>query len=289
MVPLAEGLRKLNKGFLYAADDDCSAAPQAADGGLPDGDGGWHADFLLLSKKEGLPTPTPHQDSFVDFYRTMRGGIDEVLAGPVQALHVLCTCYAVDMRTVRLCLVHAVHVPAATLQLRIAVMLTRTLILVLTCRAHMHPLLDALGPVHRALRAGLLLTGVHVSAAEAAPGGADFCLFEVTKAAVLLRKQRARALRAAGGDSWRRALELLQKDAATAVVLRIHRRCGTGAAILPSVLCLGSAFDHGGCAREEVRAPAAAKYAMASLSTPESHTLAPHRRARRALPPRMPP
>ena len=95
-----------------------------------------------------------------------------MLAGPVQALHVLCTCYAVDLRTVRLCLVHAVHVPAATLQLRIAVMLTRTLILVLTCRAHMHPLLDALGPVRRALRAGLLLTGVHVSAAEAAPGGA---------------------------------------------------------------------------------------------------------------------
>ena len=144
-------------------------------------------------------------------------------------------------------------------QARFAIMLTPTLILVLTCRAHMHPRIDALGPVRRALRAGLRLTSVHVSAAEAASRGADFCLFAVSQEQVRLRQQRVRAQRAAGGDCWRQALELLQKDAGAAVVARIYRRPGAGAAILPSVLCLGSPFDHGGCAREEVRTPSAPK------------------------------
>ena len=140
------------------------------------------------------------------------------------------------------------------MQARFAVMLTPELILVATCRAHPHPGIDALGPVRRALRNGALLASVLVTAVEAAPRGADFCLMALSETERLLRMRKAAASKAAGGDSWRRALDMLQEQVNAAVVCRIHRRCGSGAAVLPKVLCLGSIFDHSGCARVEVRA-----------------------------------
>ena len=100
------------------------------------------------------------------------------------------------------------------------------------------------------------------SAAEVSAVVVDPKERELPETERLLRMRRAAESKAAGGDSWRRALDMRQEQADAAVVLRVHRRCGSGAAVLPKVLCLGSIFDHSGHARAEVRSPAAAKHAM---------------------------
>ena len=238
---------------------DWDTAEQMCADGLPAGDGCWEFILLLLETRAGLPMPTPHQDNPVPLFRGTRGGANVVLAGPMQvSIGVVSTAILLPCTCVHVCSCVRVHVPctcrARAMQARFAVMLTPELILVATCRAHPQPGIDALGPVRRALRNGALLASVLVTAVEAAPRGADFCLLALSETERLLRMRRAAASKAAGGDSWRRALDMLQEQANAAVVLRVHRRCGSGAAVLPKVLCVGSIFDHSGCARAEVRA-----------------------------------
>ena len=230
--PLAAALLLLNGGTalpseLEAArdgDDDetdaadrLQSAPQLLDAdGLPAGDGCWSVELLLL----GGPA-TPHQDALVDLFRSTRGGRGTVLAGEMQA--------------------------------RFAVMLAPDLILVATCRAHLDSRINDLGPVLRALRCGVFFGAASVDQASAeliTPHASDFCLFAVGAEEVRERIQRHQQALLNNRDRWGAALELDAESASARVVCRVSRCATIGAAILPSILCLGSPFDHGGCLRE---------------------------------------
>ena len=81
------------------------------------------------------------------------------------------------------------------------------------------------------------------------PRASDFCLFMVSTEEVRERIERHRR-NTGWGAGWGAAPEIDAQSATARVVCRVSRCATIGAAILPSILCLGSPFDHGGCHRE---------------------------------------